>query len=375
MKKICYIVTIPLTIKAFFIRQLKYLADNGFDVSVVCSPDNNLQCELGEKIKFIPVEIPRGLSVLGSILAIKRIYRIFKKEYFDLIQYSTPNAAFYSSIAGKLAGVKNRNYHLMGFKYLGANGFSRLIFKVIEKITCKFSTSIECVSNSNLKLGIDEGIFKPNKATVIWNGSTGGIDLERFDYSNRNIYRNEIREKYHIGKNEFVYGFVGRITRDKGVNEILEAFNSIDNAKLMLVGDIDDRDSLNNTLYENSLKDLNVIYISNVNDVEKYYCAMDVLLLPSYREGFGNVIIEAAAMGTPAIVSDIPGPIDAIEENQTAIKVQPNDAEELAYEMREFVKKDYINMGKEAHIFVSSNFNSDILNEYILKRKKELLIE
>ena len=116
--KICYVVTVPITIRAFFIPQLKYLAENGFDVSVVCSKDDSLQKELGKKITYYPMEIPRGMSFLGSLKAIGHLTQFFKKEKFDLIQYSTPNAAMYASIAGRITKIQVRNYHLMGFRYL-----------------------------------------------------------------------------------------------------------------------------------------------------------------------------------------------------------------------------------------------------------------
>lgn len=116
MKKICYVVTIPLTIRSFFIPQLQYLAEHGFDVFVICSDDGKIKEELGDTITYIPIDIPRGLSVGGSLKAIKELRRVFKREQFDLIQYSTPNAALYSSIAAKAVGCKVRNYHLMGFR-------------------------------------------------------------------------------------------------------------------------------------------------------------------------------------------------------------------------------------------------------------------
>ena len=224
MKKICYVVTLPLTIRAFFIPQLKYLVDNGFDVTVICSNDDNLQEELGEEVRYLSVDMPRGISISGSITAVRKLIKIFRKEKFDLVQYSTPNAALYTSIASKAVGVKVRNYHLMGYRYLGAKGFSRNILKMIEKITCALSTNIECVSSSNLELGIKEKLFKQNKATVVWNVSTGGIDLTRFDISKRKTWRAQIRRELGYSETDFLFGFVGRITRDKGVNELLEAF-------------------------------------------------------------------------------------------------------------------------------------------------------
>ena len=210
MYKICYMVTIPLTIESFFIPQLQYLAANGFDVTVVCSNDSSLQEKLGESIRFYPIDIPRGISVGGSIYALKALTHFFKKEKFDLIQYSTPNAAFYSSIAAKRADCKVRNYHLMGLRYLGASGMGRIILKALEIIACYNSTSIECVSKSNMEMGIKEGLFPKEKVTVVWNGSTGGVDLSRFDFSKRQQWRGEIRKEFGYSESDFVFGFVGR---------------------------------------------------------------------------------------------------------------------------------------------------------------------
>lgn len=370
--KICYVVTVPITIRAFFIPQLKYLAENGFDVSVVCSKDDFLQKELGEKITYYPMEIPRGMSLLGSLKAIGHLIQFFKEEKFDLVQYSTPNAAMYASIAGRLTKIQVRNYHLMGFRYLGATGISKRILKMMEIISCRNSTHIECVSKSNLEIGINEKIFEKDKAVVVWNGSSGGVDLKRFDYSKRSEYRNTIRLQYGISKDDFVFGFIGRITRDKGVNEILEAFCSIKNAKLLMVGNVEEDESLNSILYKKSLSNPNIVYTGLVSDVEKYYASIDVLLLPSYREGFGNVIIEAAAMGTPAIVSNIPGPIDAIEAGETALVVNAKDVESLLKAMKKIMMIDYKTMGRQAERFVRVKFDSDILCRKILERKVEI---
>lgn len=373
MKKICYIVTVSMTIEAFFIPQLQYLSAHGYDVTVVCSYDKLLQEKLGNGIKYVPIEIPRGISVKGSLSAIKNLTDFLKKEKFDLVQYSTPNAAFYASIAAKKAKIKCRNYHLMGFRYLGASGIGRILLKEIEKITCKNSTSIECVSKSNLALGVKNGIFPESKAVVVWNGSSGGVDLKKFDYGCRRNYRKEIRGRYQIAGDVFVYGFVGRITKDKGMNEILGAFSKIKDAVLLLVGDLENKDSLNQELYLNSLENQNIIYTGSVMEVEKYYAAMDVLLLPSYREGFGNVVIEAAAMGTPSIVSNIPGPVDAIVDGQTAFMVESKSKEDLLAAMQKMRNGDYTGMGQNACEYVRSHFDSERLCAEILRRKELLL--
>ena len=248
------------------------------------------------------------------------------------------------------------------------------ILKNIERITCKYSTSIECVSPSNLEIGIAERLFPRDKATVVWNGSSGGVDLKRFDWKQRQTYRSEIRRKYGLG-DTFVYGFVGRITKDKGVNEVLEAFAACNSGKLLIVGSPEGVETLEQERYRESLNNPDIIYTGSVDDVERYYAAMDVLLLPSYREGFGNVVIEAAAMGTPAIVSRIPGPIDTVIEGETALIVAAKDAAGLAKAMRSIQQPQYQQLGANAVKYVSSAFGSTELNHYILERKKHLLGE
>lgn len=373
--KICYVVTLPITIRSFFIPQLKYLSENGFDVSVVCSKDKSIQKELGSRIHYHPIEMPRGISVFGSFKAIRQLIHYFRKEQFDIIQYSTPNAAMYASIAGRIAKVKVRNYHLMGFRYLGTKGLLKSLLKKIEIISCKNSTYIECVSKSNLEIGVKEKIFERKKAAVVWNGSSGGVDLERFDYSRRFEYRKEIRKKYGLSEKDFVFGFVGRITRDKGVNELLHAFSKIKNAKLLMVGEAEGASTLKQQLYTSSLTNPNIVYTGQVFDVEKYYAAIDVLVLPSYREGFGNVIIEAAAMGTPAIVSNIPGPIDAVKVGETAQVVEPRSTESLLKAMKQFQTMDYLAMGEQAERFAREKFDSTMLCRKILERKENINVK
>lgn len=374
MTKICYVVTVPLTIRSFFIPQLNYLASNGFDVSVICTPDEKIETELGKGITYIPMVIPRGISLLGSLKAIKELKHIFAKEHFDIVQYSTPNAALYASIAAKQAGCKVRNYHLMGLRYLGASRLGRVILKTLEKITCHYSTSIECVSKSNMEMGIKEGLFPPEKVTVVWNGSSGGVDLSKFDYSKRDQWRKEVRAELGYTDNDFVYGFVGRVTRDKGINELLQAFFSLDDdSKLLLTGSMEGENTLDASLLEKAREHPNIQFHGAVTDVERYFAAIDILILPSYREGFGNVVIEAGAVGTPAIVSGIPGPTDAIDRNKTALVVPAKDAKALSESMRKIRTMDVAKMGKDAADYSAGHFDSEELNKKIAERKRMLL--
>lgn len=374
MKKICYIVTLPMTIEAFFIPQLIYLSNNGFNVDVICSKSDTLQEKLGGKINYIPVEIPRGISFVGMLRAIKTLIKIFRNNKYDMIQYSTPNASLCAVLAGKISKINIRNYHLMGFRYLGAQGVNRKILKLFEIITCKLSTSIECVSNSNKTFGISEKIFNEEKATVVWNGSTGGVDLSRFNFSKRQQWRKEIRKELGYSTSDFIYGFVGRITKDKGIDELLSAFFELkEDSKLLLVGNIEKDNNLDVALLTKAQKNSNIKFHSFATDIERYFAAIDVLVLPSYREGFGNVVIEAGAVGTPAIVTDIPGPKDTIDMEKTALVVPVKNQYALADSLRKIREINYVAMGKNAAQFAKEKFDSKVLCEKILERKKEIL--
>lgn len=378
MKKICFITTIPLTLNAFVLNTAKYIHENtDWDVSFICSDENDFGSSLPKYIHYFPIQMERGISIAG-VKAMLEMKKVFKREKFDLIQYSTPNASLYASMAGRLAHVPVRLYCQWGMAFVGFQGLKRKIFQMEEKYVCHLSTHIEPDSNSNLRFAHEIGLYPKSKGSVIWNGSACGVNLTKFDISNKEEYRKDIREQLDIPEDAFVYGFVGRITRDKGINELLEAYKKLnDDSYLIMVGRSEVDETINQELYTWASKNEKIKFTGYTTVVEQYLSAMDCYILPSYREGFGMGVVEAEAMGVPVIVTDIPGPIDAMIDNETGIVVQKADVESL-YNAMISIREDkvrYFAMAEKAHDFAVNNFEQKQLFNYILEDRKKLLGE
>ena len=318
MKKICFVTTVSITIKSFLLQFKDYLVNKDYDVTFIYNTDESMYELCNNQVHYIPVPMKRGVG-LDGLSAINKLTKIFRENKFDIIQYSTPNAALYASIAAKRAGCANRLYCQWGIRYMGFDGgIKRMVFKEIERIVCKKSSVIECESYSIHRFGIREKLYPASKALVIWNGSACGVDLNKYCIDKKAKWRKEIRAELKITENATVFGYVGRITRDKGANELLAAFREVvknKDAYLLMIGMFDDANTIQTDLRKWAEESKHVIFVNWTDEVEKYYSAMDVFCSLSYREGFGLVVIEAAAMGLPGIVTDVPGQEDTIEPN------------------------------------------------------------
>ena len=373
--KICFVTTVSSTFESFIFPLTKYLHDNtDWDISFICSDEKTID-DLPDYIHYFPVTMKRGISFDG-LKAIKEMKKIFEREKFDIVQYSTPNASCYASIAAKQAKIPVRLYCQWGIAYVGFSGFKRKIFKCIEKMVCKLSTWIEPDSISNLNFAHKEQLYPNEKGSVIWNGSACGVDLSKFDISRKDEFRNKIRSQYGIDDDKFVYIFIGRVTRDKGINELLESFKEISSKDnyLFLLGNNEVDDTVNEELYQWSLQQENIIYTGNVNNVEEYLSASDCYVLPSYREGFGMSVVEAEAMGVPVIVTNIPGPIDAMVDNETGLSVEKENVKELTSAMIKILNVDLTSMGNKGMNYASKNFEQNTLFKKIVK-DRECLVE
>lgn len=379
MKKICFITTIGGTLRVFVLKLAEYLHETGeFDISFLCTPEDALTKMLPEYIHLIPVPMERGISISG-FKAMLQMRKIFKKEKFDLVQYSTPNASCYASIASWLAKVPVRLYCQWGIAYVGFSGLKRKIFKLEEKMVCKLSTWVEPDSKSNLNFSHKEGLYPEKKGSVVWNGSASGVDLTKFDISKKTEYNKAIRQQYGIPDDAFIYGFVGRITGDKGINELFTATKKVmeshPNAWLLLVGHSEKAESVDDELYKWAESCDRVVFSGYTLVAEQFIATMDCFVLPSYREGFGMSVVEAEAMGVPVIITNIPGPIDGMLKDKTGLIVPKKDAGALQEAMEKLIASPKLcrEFGENGVTYASENFEQKEIFRRIYEDRKELM--
>lgn len=375
-KKICFVVTISMTVDQFFRWEFEPLKNQGYDISLITDMDEAYIKTLPSYVHPSPISMKRGVDPVGALKAINQMTEIFKREKFDLVEYSTPNASFYASIAAKRAKLKNRLYGQLGLVYFSFSGLKRTIFKTIEKGVCKRSTDVQPVSKCNLEFCRENGFYDESKSRIVWNGSSNGLDLEKFDFSKRDEYRKEIRQKYNIDDNTILLGFLGRVGRDKGFNELMTSFKILNekypNLKLLYVGPNERPETVDKECLEFFETEKNIVYSGGwVDNTEKYYAAMDIFIFPSYREGFGNVVVEAEAMGVPVIVSDIIGPRCSVVEGETGYKVQVKSAEAIVEKASILIENKEMRekFGTAGAKFAAEHFDSKILIEKIIENK------
>ena len=376
MKKICGITTLPGTLNSFMISNLEYVTDHEYDSYCISAPGSINS----EKVKFIPVEEMKWgiMSPIEFYKCVRKLYKIFKKESFDIIQYATSNAALCAAIAGWLAKIPVRINCQWGISYPIYKGWKRWLFYYSTKLVCRLSTSVQPDSKGNLKFSIENKLYPANKGVVIYNGSACGLDLEKYDFHKREEWRKEIFQEYNLYGYSIVYGFVGRLVVEKGLNELLDAFIRMNkpDACLMLVGSTKNVESLNQDLYNRAMSLSNIIFVGLVPNAAKYYAAFDFMILPSYQEGFGMSVLEAAGEGTPSIITNIKGPTELIKDgfNGLICNVKSSgsllSAMQKAYEMSE---DEYRSMATNSYNNAVSNFDNKEFKRLFLENRDSLI--
>lgn len=375
-KKICAITTIEITQTNFVIPAMRKLKENGYDVTLMCAMSDEFVNKYQREFKLVNVPIHRGIRATDFFKMPLYFRRLLKKGNYDLVQYATPNASLYASIGARLAGVKKRVYCQWGIRYMGSHGVMKSILKFFEYVTCKNSTHIRPASWKNLDFAVSEGLYPKEKAAAIGDGGTVGIDLREFDLSKKLYNKSEVLLQHPILKDKTVFAFVGRLNADKGIFELLSAFKQLHDiykgTALLLIGDFDGTKSKD---IQEILSLPSVINTGWTNQVPMYLSAADVLVHPSYREGFSMVIQQAMALAIPVITTDIPGPSEVIEPDICGKLVSPRETESLYSAMEWMIchPKEAKEMGNKGRGRCEQCFARERMIDLILQDRNQIL--
>jgi len=333
--RLVHITTVPESLN-FLAGQVGYMTARGLSVTAVSSPGSELGAfGAREAVPTYAVAMARRITPLRDLISIWQIYRVLRRIRPHIVHAQTPKGGLLGTIAAWLAGVRVRVYHIRGLPFMTATGARRRLLWTTERIACGLSHAVLCVSHSVRDVAIAERLCAPGKITVLLGGSGNGVDAEgRFDPRHEPDRRDRTRERLGIPPNADVIGYVGRIVRDKGVVELVRAWSELrdayPNARLLIVGAFEPQDPIPRDVEGILRGDPRVHLTGQVHETAPLYAAMDLVVLPTYREGFPNVPLEAASMGLPVVATRVPGCTDAVDDGVTGTLVAPRDSGALA---------------------------------------------
>ncbi len=368
------------TISYFMVNQLygmiKFLLRSGASVTLVSSPGVEYEKVTDHpRLTVITMDIPRKLSPIRDLLALIKLYNLLRSQDFDIVHSATPKAGLLCAIAGIISHIKIRLHTYTGQPWVTRKGPMKHFMIVSDRLISMLNTHCYADSVSQKEFLIDKKVVSSNKISTYSHGSIAGVDIARFDiqkWSSSDIKR--IRQSLNLDSSDFVVCYVGRITDEKGVNECLAAVDRAhkiySDIKLLLVGPVDDESG--QKILSSAQSREWVIHVDLSSRPEDYLSVSDIICLVSYREGFGTVLIEAGAMGVPAIASDIVGIRDAVEHGATGYLVPVKTVSPVCdkiiafYEDRALLKT----MSRNAMHRASSKFDSEyvynkVANEYV----------
>lgn len=363
MKKVCFIVSSPTGIVAFHKTNFEQISKE-FDIYVIANfEDKSVFNEL-QIVDAIPVHIERRPTIIGNLKAIFAIHKIFKQQHFDCFVSMSSNASLLASIAG-FTVVPHRIRIFTGQLWANMSGIKRLFFKTIDRITIALNTDILVDSKPQRQYLIKNNILKNGQGIVLANGSICGVDTAKFAPN----LETRIRERRKIGitDNTIAFTFMGRINRDKGIFELLEATNrlvaEVNNAVLVLIGNMEGLTPDILTKYRNLYVGKNVILYGFTKEPYNALQVSDVFCLPSYREGFGMSAIEAASLSLPVICSDTYGLQDSFVPNVTGLCCKVKDTDTLYHCMRQLYEDDTLRqkLGTNGRKRVTEMFDKELV--------------
>lgn len=328
-KKICFVVAVPSTAQAFLKDHIEALSED-YDVFIAGNISSSDELTGLNVCSYQHIDIEREISIKNDLKAVSQLSSYFRKMKFDAVHSVTPKAGLVSALAGFLARIPVRIHIFTGQVWATRKGFMRFMLKSIDWLIAKLNTHILVDGASQCQFLIDEGVVSAKKAQVLGDGSIAGVNIQRFEPSEDS--RKSVRQELNIADDKVVFVFMGRLNHDKGMYELLPAFDKLaeTNKKVFLLLFGADEENVASTFetYKNLNED-NFLYYGMTKEPQRMLQAGDVFVLPTYREGFGSSVIEAACLGLPTITSDAYGVLDASIPDETGLRCKVGDVDTL----------------------------------------------
>lgn len=341
--------------------QIEYLRKNDINMHLISSEGKELEQYPNDIIHKI--EMNREISILKDIKSLLNLIFLFIKERPYIVNAGTPKAGLLGMIASYITRRPHRVYTVRGLRLETVSGIKYKILFLMEKIAMFCATDIIAISESLKTRVIELNLNNGKNIIVFGNGSSNGLNLKEYSKNNNKI-ENDILKKLN---GQFVIGYLGRLVKDKGIEDLVKAFKIIEkkyrNVKLLVIGSIEDGDSISKNDLTFILENKNVVYKNHVDNPVNYYNNMDVFIFPTYREGFGNVSIEAQALGIPTITYNVTGAKDTVINNETGFIVEPGDYVKIAEKIELLLinEKLKVRMGTKGEEWVNNNFSNEII--------------
>jgi glycosyltransferase involved in cell wall biosynthesis len=381
MPKLIRITTVPLSLKLLLSGQMKYIKEQDWEVIMVSADGREVaQAIKNEGVRHEVIPFTRKITPLDDLVCIWKLIQLFRREKPDIVHTHTPKAGLLGMIAANLAGVKTRIHTLAGIPAMAAEGRKKTLLESVEKWTYSNATEVWPNSVGLRKFVLQKELCSEYKLRIIGKGSSNGVDLEKFN-------REVLKENHLVaatmrimpGEDDFIILSVGRLVRDKGIEELVSAFlNSkiVSKSKLVLLGGFEqDLDPLSPETVQTIQDHPKIIQIDWSDHVAHYLALADVLVHPSHREGFPNVILEAGAMQVPVICSDIIGNTDIIVQQKTGLIFPVKDALVLREALEfGFVKRDKMaQYAASLYLEIVNNYDRKFLHKEIFSNYQRLL--
>lgn len=357
------------------------LRASGFEASLVCRDDKDTRyCAQATGVGFIPVGIRQNIAPFSDFVSLFRLWRLFRQLRPAIVDAHGSKAGLLGTVASWLAGRPIRIYHNHGMALLSSGGWKYWLLRLSEVIACKCATEVIFVSPSNMEDAIKIGVCSKDKAVVLGPGTISGLDIDKFDPEKNAARGAELRQEAGIPEDSWVVGFVGRIVAHKGIETVLEAWRLLPadiraNAYLCIFGGLGQRRMYALVEQAVSEPDLHIKYMGFSDDMPAWYSMMTLLAQPSWHEGWGYNVLEAACNGVPAVGTKISATVDAILDGQTGLLVPVKDPASMAKAITKLLKDDNLRqrLGDTARERTVSKFSKDKICPLLIQEYQRLL--